>query len=54
VKEGEELFPLNSPKFSHNTEMFFNEAFILKSYLMFMMIGSQIGNDNIKKLIPQL
>jgi len=27
VSNGEELFPLNDPKFSHPCEMLFNEAF---------------------------
>ncbi len=34
--------------------MFFNDAFKMKSFLVFMMIGSIIRNQNLKKLIPQL
>ena len=54
VQNGEELFPLNSPKFSHPCEMLFNKAFKLKAFLIFTMIGAMIGKDNLKKLIPQL
>jgi len=68
IQNGRELYPVGNPQFTHEAyflpniwiliplirEMYVNEAYILKSCIVFHMLTNLINFDNAKRLIKLL
>jgi len=54
IENGRELYPIGNPQFTHEAEMYVNEAYILKSCIVFHMLTNLINFDNAKRLIKLL